>query len=280
MISGIKVRRMPNGSEMDRYIQKLDETYPLREPTIRNAINTLSLPLGSVGLDVGCGIGWGSILLAEAVGNSGRVTGLDISPEILDKAEYIVARAGYCEQINFKQGDMKKLPFEDNTFDWVWSVDCVGYAPIEPPPLIKELVRVVRPGGIVAIVAWSSEQLLPGYPRLEARLNATRSGVAPFKLGLEPEMHFLRALGWFRSAGIREPRGLTLAASFSAPLRQEIRAGLEAIVQMRWTGLDDELLENDMALFKRLFSPESQDFLLNQPDYYAFFTYTMFFGLV
>ena len=102
---------------------------------------------------------------------------------------------------------MGKLPFENGTLDWAWSSSCVGYsASLEPLSAVKELARVVKPGGSVAIFAWSSEKLLPGYPLLETRLNATSSGIAPFVKGKRPELHFLRALGWFRNADLEELR--------------------------------------------------------------------------
>jgi len=59
---------------------------------------------------------------------------------------------------------------------------------------LSELVRAVKPVGTVAITAWSSEKLLPGHPRSEARLGATSGGIAPFVQGNNPEWHFLRAL--------------------------------------------------------------------------------------
>ena len=65
-----------------------------------------------------------------------------------------------------KEGSVTELPFDDDTFVWAGSMDCVGYLPLEPAPLLSELARVVRPGGRVAILAWSSEKLLPGYPLL------------------------------------------------------------------------------------------------------------------
>ena len=56
--------------------------------------------------------------------------------------------AGLSERITFREGDVKELPFDDDSFDWAWSVDCVGYTPIEPLPLVKELARVVKPDGV------------------------------------------------------------------------------------------------------------------------------------
>jgi demethylmenaquinone methyltransferase/2-methoxy-6-polyprenyl-1,4-benzoquinol methylase len=226
------------------------------------------------------------MLLAETVGPAGHVTGLDLSRQLLDHAEETVREAGLSERITFQAGDVNQLPFDDNTFDWVWSADCVGYAPIEPLPLIRELARVVKPGGSVAILAWSSEELLPGHPVLEARLKATTAGIAPFVAGKPAESHFLRALGWFRDAGLEECTAHTLVGTAHAPLSDDIYSGLEALFKMRWPGVEAELLsqgpegEHLLAEYRRLCLPESPDFILRHPDYYAFFTYTMFHGRV
>jgi len=240
---------------------------PLREPVLRSAIQALQLPLGSRGLDAGCGIGLPALLLAEAVGPAGHVTGLDLSPEFLVHAEEIVENAGLSEQISFREGDVNRLPFDDDTFDWAWSVDCVGYAPLEPLPLVKELARVVKPGGSVVILAWSSEKLLPGYPLLEARLNATSAGLAPFTRGKRPELHFLRALGWFHDAGLEEPAARTFAGDACAPLTDELCSGLTALFEMRWPGAEAELAQENRAEYRRLCLPESPDFILNSLPY-------------
>jgi demethylmenaquinone methyltransferase/2-methoxy-6-polyprenyl-1,4-benzoquinol methylase len=253
---------------------------PLREPVLRSANQALELPLGSRGLDAGCGIGLQALLLAEAVGPSGHVTGLDLSPGHLRHAEGVVEEAGLSERISFQEGDVNKIPFDDDTFDWAWSVDCVGYAPMEPLRPLKELARVVRPGGTVALLAWSSEKLLPGYPQLEARLGATSSGIAPFVQGKKPELHFSRALGWFRGAGLEEPMARTFAGTVHAPLTTELRKALMALFEMRWPGVESELTHGDRAEYRRLCLPESPDLILDHPDYYAFFTYSMFHGRV
>ncbi len=264
----------------EAYIQSLLVSNPLRESIIRNMIKELHLPAGSHGLDAGCGIGLLCLLFAEEVGITSHVTGLDISAEMLDYGREMVKKAGLSERISFKEGDVAHLPFDDDTFDWVWSTDCVGYAPWDPLPLLKGLVRVVKPGGTIAIGAWSSENLLPGYPRLEARLEATSAGIAPFVQGKKPELHFSRALGWFRELGLKEPRGKVFADSVHAPLKDEIRNALVALFDMRWPGVSTELSPEDWAEFKRLCLPDSPDFILNLPDYYAFFSYSMFWGKV
>jgi len=241
-------------------------------------IRAIQLPKGGRGLDAGCGIGLQCLLLAEEIGSTGHVTGLDISAEMLDYGREMVKEAGLSEQITLQEGDINKLPFDNNSFDWVWSADCVGYAPLEPVPLLKELVRVVKPSGIVAIAAWSSEKLLPGYPQLEARLGATTAGIAPFIQGKRPELHFMRALGWFRELGLTESKAKVFADNVYAPLDEKIRNALVALFDMRWPDVSTELSSDDLAEFQRLCLPYSPDFILNLPEYYAFFTYTMFWG--
>ena len=263
------------------YLSMAAWVHHITEPAIRSAIRALQLPSGSRGLDAGCGIGLRALLVAEAVGPTGHVTGLDISPEFLLHAEEIVKKSGLSERISFQEGDVRELPFDDDAFDWAWSSSCVGYAAsLEPLPVVKELARVVKPGGSVAIFAWSSETLLPGYPLLEARLNATSSGIAPFAMGKRPELHFLRGLGWFRDAGLEETTAHTFAGDAYAPLSDDLRGALVALFEMRWPGVESELTQEDWAEYRRLCLPESPEFILDHPDYYAFFTCSMFCGKV
>jgi ubiquinone/menaquinone biosynthesis C-methylase UbiE len=273
-------------ADVDDFVQIQHVMNALTEPVLRGALQALHLPSGSRGLDAGCGIGLQTLFLAEAVGPAGHVTGLDLSPQYLACAQGMVGRAGLAQRISFREGDVNNLPFEDGAFDWAWSVDCVGYMP-DPAPL-KELARVVRPGGAVAVLVWSSERLLPGYPLLQARLDTTTAGLAPFARGMTPEMHFLRKLGWMRDCGLEDTTARTFAGGAHAPLSPAERAALVALFCMRWPGVPDgtgqalqpELSEEERAEFERLCLPQSPDFVVDQPDYYAFFTYSMFAGRV
>jgi len=262
------------------YVQSLLTVNPLRKSILTEMIRTLQLPKGSRGLDAGCGIGLQCLLLAEEIGSNGQVTGLDISTDMLDYGRGLVKKTSLSERISFKEGDITALPFNNSTFDWVWSVDCAGLVPPEPLSSLRELVRVVKPGGIVAIAIWSSEKLLPGYPRLEARLGATSSGIAPFVQGVKPEWHFLRALGWFNELGLTEVKARVFADSVYAPLNDEMKKALIELFEERWPNVVTELALDDLENFQRLCLPDSPDFILNLPDYYAFFTVTMFWGKV
>jgi len=208
------------------------------------------------------------------------LTGVDIVPELLAFGENLAGQAGYSKRINFREGDMSRLPFADDTFDWVWSADCIGYPVGELSPVLEELMRVVKPGGSVIILAWSSQQLLPGYPLLEARLNATCSSYIPFLNGKNPELHFLRALHWFRKVGMEEVKARTFVGDVQAPFGEDERAALTSLFEMLWSGPASEASSEDWSEYLRLCKQGSADFILDEPGYHAFFTYTMFRGKV
>ncbi len=266
------------GGDKSKCARLLLEADCLREHLIRAIIAWLDLPAGSTGLDAGCGVGSNTLLLAEAVGERGRVTGLDIADDLLRIARERTRQAGCEDRTDFKQGDINNPPFEPDTFDWVWSADCVGPGTGDPLSQAEALARVVRPGGSVSILAWSSQNLLPGYPVLEARLNATSAGIAPFKRNMKPEMHLFQASRWLARAGIEDVTAKTFAGDIQAPLDEAHRNALGSLFEMRWGGAEGEVDEQARDLYKRLTDPLSPEFILDRPGYYAFFTYTVFRG--
>jgi ubiquinone/menaquinone biosynthesis C-methylase UbiE len=262
------------------YIQKALEANPLREPILRSVIRSLGLPPGSHGLDAGCGIGLQAQALAEAVGPHGQVTGVDILPELLRFGSERARRAGYLERVGFCAGDVDCLPFEDHSFDWAWSADCIGYPLGELRPYLEELRRVLRPGGSLILLGWTSQTLLPGYPLLEARLNTTCSGYLPYLRGKDPRLNFLRAMGGLRAAGLEEVKAQTFVGDVQVPLSEGERRALISLFEMLWGQRQPETAEEDSREYERLCRPGSPDFILDLPEYYAFFTYTAFRGKV
>ncbi|MBN1812360.1 MAG: class I SAM-dependent methyltransferase [Anaerolineae bacterium] len=253
----------------------------MTEPAVRSAIRALQLPAGSRGLDAGCGVGTHTLWLAKATSPGGHVTGIDISRECLARAEETASKSELAARVSFQYGDIGELPFDDGAFDWAWNADTLWpVAGKDPLPLVRELVRVVKPGGIVAILFWSSQRLLPGYPLLEARLNATCAANFPYTDGTRPELHILRALGWLREVGLNDPQACTFVADIHAPLDDVARDALTGSFQMLWGKAEPEVTPQDWAQFQRLCQPESPDFILNMSNYYAFITYSLFWGKV
>ena len=104
--------------DTDQHVQMGLALNSLRQPVLRSAIQALQLSPETKGLDAGCGIGLQSVSLAETVAPAGRVVGLDSSPDLLGHARDIVARAGLSERVSFREGDVRRLPFDDDSFGW------------------------------------------------------------------------------------------------------------------------------------------------------------------
>ena len=267
-------------SNTDLYIKRLMESNPLREPLLRSIVRALKLPAGSHGLDAGCGIGCQSILLAMAVGRRGHVTGLDILPELLAYGTKIVAKDGLSGRITFREGDISRLPFQGDSFDWLWSCDCIGYPAGDLTAILPDLKRVVKPGGRIFLLGWSSQQFLPGYPLLEARLNGNCSGYLPFLKGKVTEQNFMRAVSRLREAGLVDVQAQTYIGDVQAPLNDEKRMALTSLFEMLWGAPQSEVADEDWAEVQCLCRADSANFILDLPDYYGFFTYSLFQGTV
>jgi len=267
-------------TDSNPYIRSLLAADPLREPTLRAIIQALNLPMSSRGLDVGCGIGLQALLLAQSIGPQGHVTGLDIDLELLAYGAGLAKNVGLTGRITFRQGDMQQLPFDAATFDWVWSADCVGYPIGDLAQQLPELMRVTKPGGQIILLAWTSQQVLPGYPLLEAQLNATCSSYQPYLQGKDPELHFLRAARWVEAAGLQNVTARTFLGEVQAPLSAGERGALTALFKMLWVEPSNSADSAAWSEYQRVCTPESPDFILNVPGYYAFFTYTVFHGQV
>ncbi len=138
----------------------------------------------------------------------------------------------------------------------------------------------MKPGGTIYLLMWSSQMLLPGYPALESRLNATSAGIAPFSKIMKPGLHFMCAPEWFKLAGLTEPKAKTFVRDLIPPIDNEMREALIDLFFMRWGEDNSELLKEDQAEYNRLCRDESPECILNTPSYYGFFTYSLIQGRV
>lgn len=245
----------------------------LREPLMVEAIQTLGLKKGSRGIDAGCGMGDISALLAEEIGEEGHVTAIDFSPKLISYASEILKGSRYEKTVTFTEANIINLPFEDDKFDWAWSSDCAGYvSENNPSSLLNEFKRVLKPGGRLAILGWSAQTMLPGYPRLEAALNSA----APYIREVHQGKHFLNALSWFRDAGFENGKGYVFTGSVQAPLREVEKKAVLAFFDMLWAGSKPGVSTKDWAELKKISDSASPEFILNDPGYFAFYSYVMF----
>lgn len=127
-------------------------------------------------LDLGSGSGMDTFLAALKVGKTGSVTGLDMTDEQLQKAERLRAQYGF-NTVSFHKGYIESLPFEDNSFDVVISNGVINLCP-DKSKAFKEIGRVLKPGGRLAIADIVSEKNLPDNVVCDSTLWASCIGGA------------------------------------------------------------------------------------------------------
>jgi SAM-dependent methyltransferase len=110
-----------------------------------NPVALASLKEGDVVLDLGSGAGFDAFLSAQRVGKTGRVIGVDMTPEMLAKAEENAKKGGYLN-VEFRLGEIEKLPIEDNSIDVIISNCVINLSP-DKETVFKEAHRVLKAGG-------------------------------------------------------------------------------------------------------------------------------------
>jgi len=114
-----------------------------------NPIALASIRNGETVLDLGSGAGFDAFLAAARVGRQGRVIGVDMTPEMIQKARANAEKGGYAN-VEFRLGDIEHLPVEDDSVDLVIS-NCVLNLVPDKVKAFAEIVRVLKPGGRLAI---------------------------------------------------------------------------------------------------------------------------------
>jgi len=110
-----------------------------------NPVALASLREGQTLLDLGSGAGFDCFLAARAVGEQGRVIGVDMTPEMVKKAWENAKNGGYSN-VEFRLGDIEHLPVIDNSVDVILSNCVINLAP-NKPKVFSEAFRVLKPGG-------------------------------------------------------------------------------------------------------------------------------------
>jgi len=221
-------------------------------------------------LDLGCGSGTHFAWLIALLGPEGRVVGYEADAENLDIARSRISGKPWEGQIELHQGEIETLPFEDVAFDAVWCAGTLQYV-ADPVAAIREMVRVVRPGGKVACQDVEQHPLLLG-PMPDDLLIALKDCLPRGESGNEGFVdwftgHKLR--GYFHAAGLREVRGFLRIREYEHPLTQDERNFLNTAIPYLCTASPGihtlpEAQRDQLQRLSQLDGPES---MFNAPDF-------------
>lgn len=212
-----------NQAEREAYLEMVMQAPQIRRIAER-ALAELALQPGHRVLDAGCGPGVFLPFLADAVGPTGHVAGIDLSPDFVTSARQQVVSLSLQGVVTVEQGEICHLPFPEGSFDAARCERVLMHLE-DPAAAVAELRRVTKPGGVVEAVEtdWAATRV--DCPDPEAMELLIKHGVAKFRqpgMGLELVRHFaaaglieIRATPMMidaRDAGTAVAFGLDLAA--------------------------------------------------------------------
>lgn len=267
------------------------------EPALRSAINQLALPPGSIGLDAGCGPGGVFHLLDSAMSAVGHIVATDVSPTLLTLAHKEIQSHNlegrvslYCASL----GDA--LPLPNNSLDWVWTADVLTSEGAKrgipnPVNVIKEMARVVKPGGQIAIFLGNrlGAVYLPGYAHIENCLATAVSLIYRKQDHFHPAFHNENVLGWMRAAGLTQLRMSAHITEYQAPLHQDVIDYIQKFIfeaeycpssELKQSAHGIGLTEEEWQTWLDISNPQSSNYLLTQEDYYCVRFATLAIGRV
>jgi SAM-dependent methyltransferase len=196
-------------------------------------LDAAAVGIGHTVLDVACGTGVVAVAAAERVGRSGAVTGVDINPGM-------IAVAARTDGVRWTQADAARLPFPDGAFDRVLCQAGLQFVP-DRLGALREMRRVLRPGGRVALLVWRALHHSPGFAALADALQAVVGPEAaavmraPFVFGDDPRpLATLLESAGFGDVDVQARAGTVRFASVEAFVRcQRAASPLAAHVDVR-----------------------------------------------
>jgi ubiquinone/menaquinone biosynthesis C-methylase UbiE len=231
-------------------------------------VGTLPIAEGDRVLEVACGDGAYTPWLANRVGKSGSVVGLDVSTEYLDLARKAASRGQGAARSRFVAASIDRLPFADGRFDAVWCAQSLFSLP-EPVEAVSRMARVVRPGGLVAVLEDDTlhQVLLPWPVEVELAVRLAEWESLRDESDHPRKFYVGRQLvGVFRRAGLVDLHVRSFASSRVAPLDAPARTFLGEYLRDLRERVAPRLQAPMRERFDRLADPKSPESLLDQPD--------------
>jgi ubiquinone/menaquinone biosynthesis C-methylase UbiE len=180
-------------------------------------------------LDIACGTGVVARLAAQRVGPTGKVTGLDLNPGMLAVAASISASdPPTSAPISWQEASATNMPLPNGAFDIVYCQLGLQFFP-DRPAALREMYRVLVPGGRLGFMVWQDIQHSPGFSALAAALarhvSTEAAGImrAPFALADAEQLRALVAAEGFRDITIESVAGTVRFPSVSRFVQDYVR---------------------------------------------------------
>lgn len=221
------------------------------QATARRLVELVEFAPGARVLDLGTGTGLAALAAARLVEPGGQVTGIDLSPAMLEQARR-KAQALHIANVEFRQGDAERLELPDRAFDAVLCASALFFVP-DMPAAVSEVRRVLKPGGLFGFSSFGTEFMQPltdVWRSALSRYGVQMPGMPHLRLATPEACAELLRVGGFEQVSTHVEE---LGYSLTFDQRWgEIVAGLEGLPLMQ---LSDEQRERLRAEYRAELEP-------------------------
>ncbi|MGB5811594.1 MAG: arsenite methyltransferase, partial [Polyangiales bacterium] len=202
-----------------------------------------SLSPGEVVIDLGSGAGFDGLLAAPKLGSEGRFIGVDMTPEMLERARVNAVTAGYARTVEFREGLIENLPISSETADVVISNCVINLSP-DKPRVFREAHRVLKSGGRLAV-----SDILLSEPLPEEIARHAAAWIACVGGASTEEEYFdhIRRAGFERLEYTRTPASSLLTADLQDPMW---KAAVALVGQERLDSIADTVFSYSITATK------------------------------
>ncbi len=237
----------------------------------RQTVDDLNLKPGDAVLDLGCGPGLWTHLLAEKVKPNGRVVGVDFSPDLINYAVENLKKDPLKNIIEFRKENFYDLSFKENTFDLVFFGNCFAYI-TDYFKILEEMKRVTKKGGRTAAKDFDGALFIvhPIEPQLPLKILAAvaqalkENPLAPlFDNFIGRKMH-----GLFLKAGFKDVSTTSYAIQKLSPLTPEAKRYITGNAEWHAKIGSPYLSKEDLKQWRAYFDPDSDNYILDLEEFY------------
>ena len=159
-----EILRVKTGNEaIQESYGKMSKYYSLAEGFFekglrKGALELLNIQEGEIVLEIGFGTGYSLVEIAKRIGKTNKVSGIDLTPQMVEMTSKRLERAGLADRVELYEGDARGLPFENNIFDAVYIATTLElFDAHDIPKVLQQIKRVLKPNGRLGVASLSKE---------------------------------------------------------------------------------------------------------------------------
>lgn len=259
------------GEYVNLGIQWLLDHHRAKEQQRRGMVDDLNLKSGDIVLDLGCGPGLWTSLLAEKVKPDGRIVGLDSDTDFIRYASENLVKEQSEGIIEFHEGDFHSVPFEDESFDLVLFGNCFAYV-TDHQKVLEEQKRVTRKGGRIAVKDFEGSVLVvhPIEPLLTLKVVTAAAQALKDNPPNPPFDYFSgqKLRGLLLKAGLKIVSATSYAVQMHPPLTPEAKRYITVNAKWYADKCRPYLTEEDFEQWQACFDSASEEYILDSEEFY------------